>query len=79
MLQTTSMEAGKFMNVAISPFSVWTVLALIREGSSGKTSSQLQKALHLHESDNAIRAAYRELNHVVHVSTLTHKFYSVNI
>lgn len=68
LLQTTSVEAGKFMNVAISPFSVWTVLALIREGSGGKTSSQLQKALHLHESNKAIRAAYRKLNQVVHVS-----------
>jgi serine protease inhibitor len=74
-LQTTSLEAGKFMNVAISPFSVWTVLALIREGSGGKTSSQLQKALHLHESNRAIRAAYRKLNHVVHVSTLTDLFF----
>lgn len=67
-MQTTSVEAGKFMNVVISPFSVWTVLSLIREGSGGKTNSQLQKALHLHENNKAIRAAFRNLNHVVHVS-----------
>jgi serine protease inhibitor len=67
------------MNVAISPFSVWTVLTLIREGSGGKTSSQLQKALHLHESNKAIRAAYRKLNHVLHVSTLTCQFYSMDM
>ena len=69
-LQTTSVEAGKYMNVAISPFSIWTVLTLLREGSAGKTNSQLQKALHLHENNKAIRAAFRKLNDVIHVSTL---------
>jgi len=69
-MQTTSVEAGKYMNVAISPFSVWAVLTLLREGSAGKTNFQLQKALHLHENDKAIRAAFRKLNDVVHVSTL---------
>jgi serine protease inhibitor len=69
ILQTTSLEAGKFMNVAISPFSVWTMLVLIREGSAGKTNSQLQKALHLHENNKAIRAAFRKLSNAVHVST----------
>ena len=64
------MEAGKYMNVAISPFSVWAVLTLLREGSAGKTNSQLQKALHLHENDKAIRAAFHKLNNAVHVSTL---------
>jgi hypothetical protein len=58
---------------------VWTVLALIREGSGGKTSSQLQKALHLYESNREIRAAYRKLNQVVHVSTLTDLFCSMDI
>jgi serine protease inhibitor len=70
ILQTTSVEAGKFMNVAISPLSVWTVLTLLSEGSAGKTHSQLQKALHLHDNNKAIRAAFRMLNNVVHVSTL---------
>jgi serine protease inhibitor len=78
-LQATSVEAGKFMNVAISPFSVWTMLALIKEGSNGKTNSQLEKALHLHESNKEIRAAYHKLNHFVHVSTLIYKLDSVNI
>jgi len=68
LLQTTSVEAGKYMNVAISPFSIWAVLTLLREGSAGKTNSQLQKALHLHENNKAIRAAFRKLNDVVHVS-----------
>jgi serine protease inhibitor len=70
ILQATSVEAGKFMNVAISPFSVWTVLTLLREGSAGKTNSQLQRALHLLENNKAIRAAFRKLNNAVHVSTL---------
>lgn len=68
LLQTTSLEAGKFMNVAISPLSVWTVLTLLTEGSAGKTKSQLQKALHLHGNNKAIRAAFRKLNNAVHVS-----------
>lgn len=68
LLQTTSVEAGKYMNVAISPFSVWAVLSLLREGSAGRTNAQLQKALHLHENDKAIRAAFRTLNNAVHVS-----------
>jgi serine protease inhibitor len=63
-------EAGEYMNVAISPFSVWTVLTLLREGSAGKTNSQLQQALHLHENNKAIRAAFRKINDAVHVSTL---------
>jgi serine protease inhibitor len=79
ILQTSSVEAGKFMNVAISPFSVWTVLVLIREGSGGKTNSQLQNALHLHESNKAIHAAFRRINHVVHVSTMTDLFCSLDI
>jgi len=58
------------MNVAISPFSIWAVLTLLREGSAGKTNSQLQKALHLHENNKAIRAAFRKLDDAVHVSTL---------
>jgi Serine protease inhibitor len=58
------------MNVAISPFSVWTVLTLLTEGSAGKTKSQLQKALHLDGNNKAIRAAFRKLNNAVHVSTL---------
>jgi serine protease inhibitor len=70
IVQTTSVEAGKFMNVAISPFSVWTVLTLLREGSAGKTNSQLQGALHLHDNNKAIRAAFRKLNNAVHVSML---------
>lgn len=68
LLQTTSMEAGKYMNVAISPFSVWAVLTLLREGSAGRTNAQLQKALHLHVNDKAIRAAFRTLNNAIHVS-----------
>jgi serpin B len=68
LLQKTSVEAGKYMNVAISPFSVWAVLTLLREGSAGRTNAQLQKTLHLHESDKAIRAAFRKLDNAVHVS-----------
>jgi serine protease inhibitor len=79
IFQTTSVEAGKFMNVVISPFSVWTVLLLLREGSGGKTLSQLQKALHLHENNQAIRAAFRKLNHVVHVCTLNDLFCNMDI
>lgn len=67
------------MNVAISPFSVWTVLALLREGSGGKTNTQLQKALHLHENNKAIRAAFRKLNHIVHVSALNDLFCNMDI
>jgi serine protease inhibitor len=79
VFQTTSVEAGKFMNVVISPYSIWAVLALIKEASGGKTNSQLQKALHLHGNSKEIRTAFRKLNDVVHVSAMTDLFCNMGI
>ncbi|XP_069685401.1 serine protease inhibitor 77Ba-like [Periplaneta americana] len=69
LLHATSLEAGRYMNVAISPISVWAVLALMREGAGGKTKSQLQTALHLNENNRDIRNAYRKIDRTIHVVT----------
>ncbi|KAJ9584201.1 hypothetical protein L9F63_021453, partial [Diploptera punctata] len=69
LLQSTSdVVAGKYMNVAISPISVWSMLALLKEGSSGKTSMQLQKALHLSHSQKEVRTAFRRIQSVFHAA-----------
>lgn len=66
LLQSTSGDvAGNYMNVAISPISVWSMLALLKEGSSGKTNLQLQKALHLSESVRDVRRAFRKIDSVL--------------
>ncbi|PSN46897.1 Leukocyte elastase inhibitor A [Blattella germanica] len=54
------------MNVAISPISIWSVLALLREGAGGKTQLQLQKALHLIESTKDVRTTFRKVDSVLH-------------
>ncbi|XP_067013039.1 serine protease inhibitor 77Ba isoform X2 [Anabrus simplex] len=49
-------------NMMLSPFSVWSVLALLTEGASGNTHSQLRSTLHLDMGKRSISQRYQTLD-----------------
>lgn len=55
------LEANKNSNVIISPLSIWSLLLLLAEGSSGQTYEQLATVLRLPQDLTKIRRVYKYL------------------
>ncbi|XP_046387440.1 serine protease inhibitor-like [Ischnura elegans] len=55
-------EDGRYnKNLVVSPVGVWSLLALISEGASGETESQLKTVLSLTSDANIARRGYRSI------------------
>lgn len=57
----TNNAAGESLNLALSPLTIWTLLAAISEGANGNTLRQLNNALGLRQDKNIIRNEYKNL------------------
>ncbi|XP_058451592.1 serine protease inhibitor 77Ba-like [Malaya genurostris] len=55
-------------NIIVSPLSVWSLLALITEGASGNTLSELLHVLNVHDQ-NEIKYNYKKLQETINVNT----------
>ncbi|XP_019867498.1 serine protease inhibitor 77Ba [Aethina tumida] len=62
LLAVTTSEAGDNLNVALSPFTIWTLLTIISEGAEANSLKQLVNVLKLNNHNlKQIRAEYRNL------------------
>lgn len=57
--QVSRLEASKNSNLIISPFSIWSLLLLLAEGSSGRTYEQFAAVLRLPNDLTKIRRIYK--------------------
>lgn len=63
LLQRISVEVHKTQrDFMVSPFSVWSLLVLLYEGSSGETYNQLRRALRINVEDEKLRGVYQVWN-----------------
>lgn len=65
--QATADEAGDSLNVALSPFTVWTLLSVIAEGARGSTLKQIDTALGLPMHDEKLRRSIQKLTRNISV------------
>lgn len=60
-LQKTAVEGGDQLNVVMSTYSIWNLLAILNEGASGTTANQLQAALRIPADANMFRVGYKAI------------------
>ncbi|KAL3289595.1 hypothetical protein HHI36_023008 [Cryptolaemus montrouzieri] len=58
LLQVTANEAGDKMNLALSPYTVWSLLSIITEGARENTASELEAALEIPKDKSKFREEY---------------------
>lgn len=58
-------------NFVVSPFSVWSLMVLIAEGTSGQSLQQLKNVLHLPNDLSHLRTSYRDIQRVLLMNTTT--------
>lgn len=56
-------------NFIVSPFSIWSLLLLLTEGSDGKTHEQLQQVLGLPDDLQPLRMSYKYIQKALNVNT----------
>ncbi|XP_017122401.1 serine protease inhibitor 77Ba-like [Drosophila elegans] len=56
-------------NFMISPFSVWSLLVLLYEGSEGETLNQLRQTLRISVDDESLRSFYNSRNQLLNTAT----------
>ncbi|XP_045481237.1 serine protease inhibitor 77Ba-like [Harmonia axyridis] len=61
LLQFTADEAGDDMNLALSPYTVWSLLSIIAEGARGNTSKELENVLQISNEKNEFRNEFKQL------------------
>ncbi|KAF7269551.1 hypothetical protein GWI33_017442 [Rhynchophorus ferrugineus] len=61
LLHATASHANDVTNIALSPFTIWTLLSIIAEGSYDSTADQLNKALRQPQNKNSVRDTYQRL------------------
>jgi len=63
LLSDTADQAGDSINLALSPYTVWSLLTIIAEGARGETARQLEDVLHIPSLDNKdlFRRNYKSL------------------
>ncbi|KAF5304509.1 hypothetical protein FQR65_LT07936 [Abscondita terminalis] len=59
LLSETSIKLGSSNNLAISPYTVWSLLSIIAEGANGNTASQLEQVLMLPRNKDLFRRNYK--------------------
>ncbi|XP_060515822.1 serine protease inhibitor 77Ba [Cylas formicarius] len=65
LLAATSNEAGDDLNIALSPYTVWTLLTIVSEGALENTARQLDAVLRLPSNKNAIRSSFQNLSRLL--------------
>ncbi|KAH8256167.1 hypothetical protein KR026_009621, partial [Drosophila bipectinata] len=55
----------------ISPFSIWSLMVLLYEGSSGETYNQLRRALRINVEDEKLRGVYQIWSSFLNTNTPT--------
>lgn len=79
LLFHTSSQEGKGNNLILSPITVWTVLAVISEGASGNTQTQINNALRVSSKQrDVIRSDFQEIFKWLQVNTSTVELAKVN-
>nr|XP_044249746.1 serine protease inhibitor 77Ba [Drosophila takahashii] len=72
LLQRISVEVERLnRDFMISPFSVWSLLVLLYEGSEGETYNQLRQALRINVEDEKLRGAYKVWSSFLNTTTPT--------
>ncbi|XP_016924768.4 serine protease inhibitor 77Ba [Drosophila suzukii] len=72
LLQRISIEVEKAnRDFMISPFSVWSLLVLLYEGSEGETYNQLRQVLRINVEDEKLRGAYKVWSSFLNTTTPT--------
>lgn len=59
LLTDTSEEVGDGLNLALSPYTIWSLLAIISEGANGATAQQLEQVLGLPPNKEPFRRNYK--------------------
>lgn len=67
-LQKTSVEGGDELNIIMSTYSIWNLLAILNEGASGATQNQIQSVLRLPRNNNQFRVGYKNIGSALTVS-----------
>lgn len=71
LFHTAKLQPGG-QNMIVSPFTVWTVLAVISEGASGRTKAEINNAIRLPSRNlNSTRRGYGEIAQWLRVNTTT--------
>ncbi|KAI5631597.1 serpin (serine protease inhibitor) domain-containing protein [Phthorimaea operculella] len=79
LLYHTSKLHDKGLNLIMSPITVWTVLAVISEGATGHTASQINHALRISPKHrNATRVGFQSIYEWLQVNTSTVELAKVN-
>lgn len=61
LLSETTNRLGSSNNLAISPYTVWSLLSIIAEGANGNTALQLEQVLMLPSNKELFRRNYKSL------------------
>lgn len=61
LLAKTAVEGGDQLNVVMSTYSIWNLLAILNEGATGTTANQLQAALRIPADGNMFRVGYKAI------------------
>ncbi|KAK5639320.1 hypothetical protein RI129_011812 [Pyrocoelia pectoralis] len=59
LLAETSDQVGDGLNLALSPYTIWSLLAIITEGANGATAQQLEQVLGLPSNKEPFRRNYK--------------------
>ncbi|XP_017121458.1 serine protease inhibitor 77Ba-like [Drosophila elegans] len=69
-LQRVALISEKYNhNFMISPFSVWSLLVLLYEGSEGVTRNQLRQTLRINVDDKSLRSFYEARGQLLNTAT----------
>ncbi|XP_052848640.1 serine protease inhibitor 77Ba-like isoform X2 [Drosophila gunungcola] len=72
LLQRISVEVEQAnRDFMISPFSIWSLLVLLYEGSEGETYNQLRSVLRINVEDEKLRGAYKVWSSFLNTTTPT--------
>lgn len=58
-------ESGDALNVAISPYTVWSLLSIIAEGARENTARQLENTLKIPQDKTALRKNFQNFSNTV--------------
>lgn len=59
LLRETANQAGDSLNVALSTYTVWTLMTIISEGSMDNTARQLESTLRIPQNKASLRASFQ--------------------
>ncbi|XP_018569245.1 serine protease inhibitor 77Ba [Anoplophora glabripennis] len=69
LLEETINLAGDSLNVAISPYTVWSLMNILAEGSRNNTARQLENALRIPQDKTALRKNFQNFTNTLLTKT----------